>query len=83
VNNGGVLAPGNSIGTITVNGNWCSARAASTASSSRRPSSDRTNVTGSATLGGTAQTGVRPGTYTQHSYTILSAAGGRSGTLTM
>ena len=41
---------------------------------------DRTNVSGSATLGGEARLVFGPGAYTANSYTILSAAGGRTGT---
>ncbi len=41
---------------------------------------DRTNVSGTATLGGTVHAIFGPGSYTSNSYTILSAAGGRIGT---
>ena len=41
---------------------------------------DRTNVTGTATLAGTVQAVFGPGSYIARTYTILSAAGGRSGT---
>ncbi len=41
---------------------------------------DRTNVTGTATVSGTVQALFQPGTYLGKNYTILSAAGGRSGT---
>ena len=80
VNNGGVFAPGNSIGTITVNGNLVLGAGSIYRVELSPTSSDRTNVTGSATLGGTAQLLFGPGSYAQHSYTILSAAGGRIGT---
>jgi hypothetical protein len=43
-------------------------------------SSDRTNVTGTATLAGTVQALFQPGSYMLHTYTIVSANGGRSGT---
>ena len=43
--------------------------------------SDRTNVTGAATLGGSVQVIAAPGSYVPYrTYTILNAAGGRSGT---
>jgi autotransporter-associated beta strand protein len=80
VNNGGVFAPGNSIGTISVNGNLVLGAGSIYRVELSPTSSDRTNVTGSATLGGTAQLVFGPGSYAQHSYTILSAAGGRIGT---
>ena len=41
---------------------------------------DRTDVTGTATLGGTVQAVFGPGSYVARTYTIVSAAGGRSGT---
>jgi hypothetical protein len=41
---------------------------------------DRTNVGGTATLAGTVQAALAAGSYVTRSYTILSAAGGRSGT---
>ena len=43
-------------------------------------SADRTNVTGTATLAGTVQAVFAPGSSFARTYTILSAAGGRSGT---
>jgi outer membrane autotransporter protein len=42
--------------------------------------STTTNVSGTATLAGTVQANFAPGSYLSRSYTILSAAGGRSGT---
>ena len=78
VNNGGVFAPGNSIGTITVDGNLVLGAGSIYRVELSPTSSDRTNVTGTATLGGTAQLVFGPGSYSAHSYTILSAAGGRS-----
>jgi hypothetical protein len=41
--------------------------------------SSTTNVSGRATLAGTAQANFTPGTYAERSYTILTAAGGRTG----
>jgi len=77
---GGTFAPGNSPGTMTVQGNLAFQSGAlylvqvspSTASSS--------NVSGSATLAGTVQAAFASGSYVTRTYTILSAAGGRSGT---
>jgi outer membrane autotransporter protein len=80
--NGGVLAPGNSIGTLTVNGNVTFA----TGSTYRvevdpAGSNDRINATGTATInGGTVDVQAGAGTYAAGTqYTILNAAGGRTG----
>lgn len=83
IGSGATIAPGNSIGTLTVNGNYVQV-AGSTYLAEITPggSSDRIAVTGTATIsGGTvfaakAPGGYRPGTQ----YTILSADGGVSGT---
>ena len=79
--NGGTLSPGNSIGTLTVRGNL-SLTAASTYMVEVDPThADRTNVTGTATLGGAAvQATYTSGAYVTRQYTILNAAGGVSGT---
>jgi outer membrane autotransporter protein len=80
--NGGTLSPGNSIGTVTVAGNLAQA-AASTylVEVNAAGQSDRTNVTGTATLGGSVQVIAAPGSYApSRTYTILNATGGRSGT---
>lgn len=78
--NGGTLAPGNSIGTLTVNGNL-TFTAASTYLVEVSPSaSDRVNVTGTATLGGaTVNASFAPGSYVTKQYTILNALDGRVG----
>jgi outer membrane autotransporter protein len=79
---GGVLAPGNSIGTLTVNGNVTFA-AGSTYRVEVDPagSNDRINATGTATInGGTVDVQAGAGTYAASTqYTILNAAGGRTG----
>lgn len=78
---GGVLAPGNSIGTLTVNGNLSFA----TGSVYRvevngAGANDRINVTGTAALNGTVDVQAASGTYQASTqYTILNAAGGRTG----
>jgi autotransporter-associated beta strand protein len=77
--NGGTLAPGNSIGTLTINGNLVLTSAAAYIVEVSPTQADRTNVTGTATLGGTVQAVFAPGAYISRAYTILSAAGGRSG----
>ena len=79
---GGVLAPGNSIGTLTVNGNVTFA-AGSIYRVEVDPAgnSDRINATGTAAInGGTVDVQAGAGTYTASTrYTILNAAGGRTG----
>ncbi|KQU50014.1 hypothetical protein ASG72_18585 [Bosea sp. Leaf344] len=77
---GGILAPGNSIGTLTVKGDL-SFTAASTYAVEVSPiASDRVDVAGRATLGGAkVATSFQPGTYVAKQYGILSAAGGVSG----
>ena len=82
VNNGGVLSPGNSIGVINVNGNLVLGAGAiyRVEVAPTNGSADRTNVTGSASLGGTLNAVATGGTYTPGSrYTVLHADGGLSG----
>jgi autotransporter-associated beta strand protein len=79
--NGGVLSPGNSIGLLTVQGNLVFTAAASYLVEVSPSNADRTNVTGTATLGGaTVNASFAAGTYVAKQYTILNAAGGVSGT---
>jgi autotransporter-associated beta strand protein/T5SS/PEP-CTERM-associated repeat protein len=78
--NNGTLSPGNSIGTITVNGNLVMTAAASYLVEISPTNADRTNVGGTATLAGTVQAVFAAGSYVTRAYTILSAAGGRIGT---
>jgi len=80
INNGGTLSPGNSIGTITVQGNLVFASAATYMVEVSPSAADRTNVTGTATLAGTVQAVFQPGGYSQRAYTIVSAGGGLNGT---
>ena len=81
--NGGTLAPGNSIDTLTVNGNVTfTAASVYEVEVDAAGNSDRLNATGTATLGGArveviAENAIyRP----QTDYTVLTAAGGISGT---
>ena len=79
--NGGALAPGNSIGLLTVQGNLVFTAAASYMIEVSPTNADRTNVTGTATLGGaTVNASFAAGTYVAKQYTILNAAGGVNGT---
>lgn len=79
---GGTVAPGNSIGTLTITGNYVQA-AGSTYSVELGASgaSDRIVVGGTATLAGSLQIAPTSSGYSIGShYTILTAAGGVSGT---
>jgi autotransporter-associated beta strand protein len=79
--NGGALAPGNSIGTLTVQGSLVFTAASSYMVEVSPANADRTNVTGTATLGGaTVNASFAAGTYVAKQYTILHATGGVNGT---
>ncbi len=80
VNNGGTLAPGNSIGTLTVSGNLGLASSASYAVEVSPTASDRTNVSGTASLAGAVNATFQAGSYMTRNYTILHTDGGRNGT---
>jgi len=73
--NGGVLAPGNSIGTINVANSLTFTAASSYMVEISGASSDLTRVTGVATLGGATVVVVPIGTVAKQ-YTILAATGG-------
>ncbi len=79
--NGGTLAPGNSIGLLTVQGNLVFTTAASYLVEVSATAADRTNVTGVATLGGATVNAVfAPGSnVVKQQYVILNATGGVSG----
>jgi T5SS/PEP-CTERM-associated repeat protein/autotransporter-associated beta strand protein len=78
--NGGTLSPGNSIGTLTVQGSLAFTAASTYLIEVDPATSDRTNVTGTAQLGGArVAVNVLNGASTQR-YTILNAAGGITGT---
>jgi autotransporter-associated beta strand protein len=76
---GGALSPGNSVGTITVNGNLVFNPGSFYFVEVFGNTTDRTNVTGSATLAGTVAAAYTGGNLT-NTYTILSASSGRIGT---
>ena len=80
INAGGALAPGNSIGTLTVNGNL-TFNAGSSYNIEVSPSAaDRTNVIGTAALGGAVVNATYvPGSYVAKQYTILNATVARTG----
>jgi autotransporter-associated beta strand protein len=77
---GGALAPGNSIGLLTVQGNLVFDTASSYIVEVSPDNSDRTNVTGTATLAGaTVNAHFAVGSYIARQYTILNATGGFGG----
>ena len=80
INNGGTISPGNSIGTIAVAGNLSFAPGSFYAVEVSPTSSDRIVVIGAARLRGTVLSSFEIARGFQKSYTILSAAGGVSGT---
>ena len=83
INSGGIVAPGNSIGTLTVSGNYIqNAGSFYNVETNGAGASDRINVTGTATLnGGTVSVVGASGTYARNTtYTILNATGGVTGT---
>jgi autotransporter-associated beta strand protein len=75
----GTLAPGNSVGTITVNGNLSFGNNA-VYLVELGATADKTVVTGTADLAGTVTAAFAPGASLAHQYTILAAAGGITGT---
>ncbi len=80
--NAGTLAPGNSIGTLNITGNFVqSAGSFYQVEANAAGQADRVNATGTATIqGGTVQVIAAPGVYAPSTtYTILRATGGVSG----
>jgi autotransporter-associated beta strand protein len=79
--NNATLAPGHSIGTLTVSGNFVQNGGTYQVEANAAGQSDRINVTGSATINGTAvQVQAQSGSYARYTtYTILNATGGVSG----
>ena len=80
--NGGILAPGNSIGTSPSTATSCRTGGIYQVEVNAAGQSDRINVGGTATInGGTVQVLAQSGTYARNTtYTILNATGGVSGT---
>jgi outer membrane autotransporter protein len=76
---GAALSPGNSVGTLTVNGNLVLAAASLYMVEVQGNTADRTNAGGTATLAGTVAVSYLGGKLAP-SYTIISAAAGRAGT---
>ncbi len=86
IDSGGTLAPGGSIGTLTISGGPLTFNSGSLYAVTITPSgtNSRTNVTGApgtvAINGGTVQVSQAFGHYNATSYTLINASGGRSGT---
>jgi len=82
IRSGGTFAPGNSPGTMTVAGNLAFQSGALYLIQVNPSTASSANVTtgGSATLAGTVNAAFASGSYVTRNYTILSAAGGLSGT---
>jgi fibronectin-binding autotransporter adhesin len=79
--NGGTLAPGNGIGSVAVQGDLAFSPASTYLVEISPTASDRTNVTGTATLAGTVHVVPEAGSYAPGTtYTILNATGGVFGT---
>lgn len=84
--NNGTIAPGNSIGTLNIAGNYTQATGSTyRVEINNTPASDLINITGTGTAviqsGATVNVVPAAGFYTLgHRYTILTAAGGRTGT---
>jgi outer membrane autotransporter protein len=77
---GATFAPGNSPGTMTVQGNLAFQSGALYLVQVNSTTASNTVVSGSATLAGTVQAAFASGSYATRTYTILSAAGGLGGT---
>lgn len=81
IQNGGVLSPGNSIGTTNVAGNLTLVPGATTVIEIEQAQSDRIIVAGSADIAGTLQLTALGGPYSFGTpYTFLTATGGVTGT---
>lgn len=81
----GNIAPGNSIGTLNITGNYTQATGSTYTPEVSTTASDLINITGTATIQGGTTVSVlaAPGLYTVgQRYTILTAAGGVTGTYT-
>jgi outer membrane autotransporter protein len=72
-NQAGIVAPGGSIGTLRVNGNFAQGPGGMLAIEVTPSAASRLSVGGSASLGGRLALLYDPGTYTARNYTILSA----------
>ncbi|APD13542.1 hypothetical protein RO07_23895 [Pandoraea pulmonicola] len=79
VANGGIVAPGGSIGTLNVSGNYTQAPNGTLAIEVSPTAASLLKVGGGATLNGALAITYAPGTYQTTRYTVLTAANGVSG----
>lgn len=79
VSNDGTVAPGGSIGTLTIGGNYTQTATATLAIEVSPGAASQLRVNGSATLNGVLAITYDPGTYTSTQYTLLTASKGVSG----
>ncbi|HEY5541856.1 MAG TPA: autotransporter domain-containing protein [Candidatus Binatia bacterium] len=80
INTGGIIAPGLSIGLLTVQGNLVFQTGSAYFAELSPSNADSIVVTGTATLAGNVQAYLQLGNYVPKSYIILSATGGLTGT---
>lgn len=79
VSSSGVVAPGGSIGTLSVGGNYTQASGGTLAIEVSPTDASQLRVGGAAALGGSLAIVFDPGSYTARRYTVLSAANGVTG----
>ncbi|WP_321871886.1 autotransporter domain-containing protein [Paraburkholderia tropica] len=79
VSNDGTVAPGGSIGTLTIGGNYTQTATATLAIEVSPSAASQLRVNGGATLNGVLAITYDPGTYTSTQYTLLTAGKGVSG----
>ncbi|WP_180863046.1 autotransporter domain-containing protein [Cupriavidus pauculus] len=79
VTNSGMVAPGGSIGTLTVGGNYAQAASGTLWIEVSPTDASQLRAGGAAALGGTLAVAFTPGTYSARQYTVLSAANGVTG----
>ncbi len=71
---GGIVAPGGSIGTLTVSGNYTQGSTSTLQIEVSPSAASKLAVSGAATLAGTLKLVYEPGVYTTKTYNILSAS---------
>ncbi|WP_175747792.1 autotransporter domain-containing protein [Burkholderia ambifaria] len=79
VSSSGLVAPGGSIGTLSVGGNYTQAAGGTLSIEVSPTEASQLRVGGAATLNGSLAVLFDPGTYTARRYTVLSAANGVTG----
>ncbi|MGS0622550.1 autotransporter domain-containing protein [Ralstonia sp. VS2407] len=79
ISSSGVVAPGGSIGTLSVGGNYTQASGGTLSIEVSPTDASQLRVGGAAALGGSLAIVFDPGTYTARRYTVLSAGSGVTG----